>query len=74
MERYLNLSGNSGVSGYEIGDVYIRVKFHTDEVYRYSYARAGRQHVENMKVLAVGGRGLSTYINKHVHDLYDREE
>ena len=30
-------------------------------------------HVERMKVLAAAGRGLSTYINKHVHDLYDWE-
>ena len=73
MERYLNLSGDSGVAGYEIGVDYILVQFHTDMFYRYSYARAGRHHVERMKVLAAAGRGLSTYISRHVHDLYDRD-
>ncbi len=73
MERYLNLSGDSGVAGYEIGVDYILVQFHTDKSYRYSYARAGRHHVERMKVRAAAGRGLSTYISRHVHDLYDSD-
>lgn len=73
MQRYLKLSGDSGVAGYKIGADYILVQFHTGKSYRYSYRRAGRQHVERMKVLAVAGRGLSTYISRHVHDRYDRD-
>lgn len=75
MQRYLNLSGKSGVTHYEIGADYILVKFRGDEPpYRYSYARAGKKHVERMKALAVAGRGLGTYISQNVHELYDRDE
>jgi len=73
MQRYLNLGGNSGITHYEIATDHVRVWFRGEKSYRYSNAGAGRRHVERMKVLAAAGRGLSTYINKHVHDLYDRE-
>jgi hypothetical protein len=57
MQQYLNLSGNSGVTHYEIGADYILVKFCGDDPpYRYSYARAGKRHVDRMKALAVAGR------------------
>jgi len=72
METYRNLSGNSGVQAYEIGPAYIIVKFSgTARTYIYSYRKAGSDHVEQMKVLARQGRGLGTYINKYVRDLYD---
>jgi hypothetical protein len=72
MKRYNNSGGNSGVSSYEIGSDFIAVKFSaTPRVYRYSYASAGRTHVENMKKLAVGGSGLNSYINRYVKDLYE---
>jgi len=74
MRRYLNLSGSSGVTYYEIGADFIRVKFRGDQpVYRYSHAGAGKDHVERMKTLAVAGRGLGTYISQNVHDAYDRD-
>ncbi len=73
MERYRNLSGNSGVSGYEIGTDYIRVAFNGNpKIYSYSNrGRAGRVHVDNMKRCAVNGLGLNSYINEHVKYLYD---
>jgi hypothetical protein len=72
MEKYRNIGGNSGVSHYEIGTDYINVIFSkTGSMYTYSYQRAGNYHVENMKQLAQGGKGLNTYINKHVKNLYD---
>jgi hypothetical protein len=72
MQRYLNLSGDSGVTRYEIGDDYILVKFrNNDRPYRYSYARAGKKHVDRMKALAIAGRMLGTYISQNVHDLCD---
>lgn len=72
MQPYLNLSGNSGVTHYEIGDDYIRVKFRGDKPpYRYSHTSAGKQHVDRMKTLAAAARGLGTYISQHVHDRYD---
>jgi hypothetical protein len=71
MKRYGNR--NSGISAYEIGDDYIKVKFSDrSETYIYSYREAGKIHVENMKKLAKEGKGLNTYINQHVKDDYDR--
>lgn len=73
MVRYKNLSGDSGVEAYEIGPDYIIVKFSgASRTYSYSYGRAGSGHVEQMKILAITGRGLSTYISRHVKHLYDR--
>ena len=72
MERYRNSGGDSGVYAYEISSDYIRVKFSgTSRTYTYSYSKAGRSHVEQMKVLAQSGSGLNSYINKHVKFLYD---
>jgi len=72
MNRYKNLSGNSGVAYYEIGSEYIKVRFnYSNTIYTYSYLKAGEQHVENMKSLAENGRGLSSYIARNVSTLYD---
>lgn len=70
MKRYRNLEGHSGVLAYDIRDTAIAVKFVGGDVYDYTYARPGRAHVEEMKRLALAGRGLSTYISQHVRDDY----
>lgn len=72
MQPYLHRGGDTGVTDYEIGVEYILVRFRGGKTYRYSYAGAGRHHVERMKDYARSGKGLSTYISQHVHDLYDR--
>ena len=66
MEKYKNLSGNSGVTAYENGPSSIIVQFKDNSKYLYNYTKPGSQHTENMKNLAVAGRGLNTYINTHV--------
>lgn len=72
MERYRNSGGDSGVSSYEIGTDYITVKFSGSfQTYRYSYRKAGQNHVEIMKRLARSGSGLNSYINRYVKNLYD---
>lgn len=72
MERYRNTGGNSGVYAYEIGLDYITVKFSgTSKTYTYSYGRAGKNHVEQMKSLASIGSGLNGYINSYVRELFD---
>lgn len=70
MERYLNRSGNSPITYYQISETSITVWFGS-KVYTYSYRKAGSYHVENMKRLAVSGSGLSAYITKNVRDLND---
>lgn len=71
MEEYKNLGGNSGIKAYAIGKDYIEVQFSDNSIYRYSYGRAGAIHVEEMKKLAVSGRGLNSYIMKYVRLNYD---
>jgi hypothetical protein len=70
MTPYKRLSGDSGVLAYLIAPRSIRVKFVDGRVYTYSYASAGRDRVEQMKLLARAGQGLSTYISKYVRDAY----
>ena len=72
MERYRNSVGDSGVSAYEIGSDYIIVKFSgSSRTYTYSYRKAGRSHVEEMKSLARSGSGFNSYINRYAKYLYD---
>ena len=72
MERYLDLDGDSGVVGYEIGDTFIRVQFdRTFKIYTYSYRSAGIDRVEDMKRLARSGDGLNSYIMKNKKKLYE---
>lgn len=72
MTRYKNIDGDSGILAYEFGADFIRVQFGQGMPYRWTYASAGRQHVETMKLLAVRGDGLNAYINRHVKHAYDR--
>ncbi len=69
MERYGNLSKNSGVLGCEIGEDFIKVLF-ADGLYLYNYAVTGKSDVDTMKTLAASGRGLSSYISRHVGNRY----
>jgi hypothetical protein len=74
MERYMNRGGDSGVSEYEIGTDFIKIKFKTSSpIYVYSNMRTGQQHVEAMKQLAVSGHGLQAYINRHKTMRFDKE-
>lgn len=70
MQRYRNLSGDSGVVAYEIGRDSINVMFKDGWTYLYTYASAGPFQIEKMKKLAVAGQGLCRYIVKYVHESY----
>lgn len=70
MTRYLNRSGNSPVTSYQIEETCIIVWFGAKS-YTYSYRKAGSVHVETMKELARRGSGLSAYITRNVKFLYD---
>jgi hypothetical protein len=72
MEQYKhNNSGTSGVEFYEIENNDIIVQFVDGRIYRYTYASAGKENIENMKQLAIAGVGLTTYINKYVKEKYE---
>ena len=72
MQRYQNARGGSGVATYETGPEFIRVKFKHGATYEYNYASTGRIHVERMKLLAVSGKGLATFISQFVKANYAR--
>lgn len=59
-------NANSGIVAYEIQREAIIVEFRHGGRYLYDHDTTGREHVEEMKVLALEGRGLATYINKQV--------
>ena len=73
MQAYLNRNGNSNVKCYEIGNTYIDVSFFgTPKTNRYSNASAGRNQVEQMKILARNGSGLNSYIMNNVRFAYEK--
>lgn len=55
MTPYKNLSGKSGVTAYEVGADYIRIRFKEGATYLYTFARPGAAHVIEMKRLAQEG-------------------
>ncbi len=73
MERYKNLSGNSAVTAYEIGDDSITVKFKDGSIYLYDNNKTGKSNIKMMKSLAVAGRGLSTFIDRSVKKAYAKK-
>jgi len=70
METYKNLSGNSAIASYEIGDDEITIRFHDGEIYVYTHSSAGAKNIEQMKTLAQAGSGLNSFINAEVKYLY----
>jgi hypothetical protein len=72
MKRYQNKSGNSGVLAYETGRTFIRIQFVEGARYTYTYKSTGKEHVEQMKLLAEEGKGLSGYISRYVKDAYEK--
>lgn len=71
MERYKNIGGNSGISGYEIYDDSVTVKFTTGAIYVYTYRSADRENIEQMKILAKQGHGLNSFIMKNVKNSFE---
>ena len=72
MQRYRNLSGNSGVAAFEVGDDSITVEFRTGDRYLYTDASAGRENIRRMHQLARRGAGLASFINRCVRERYAR--
>lgn len=70
MQRYKNLGGDSGVSFYEIDTDCIKVQFSDGAIYLYTNNSAGVHNINEMKHLASIGRGLNSFINKHVRKKY----
>jgi hypothetical protein len=63
----------TGVTGYELTDNGIILRFKDGELYLYDDVKPGKQNVEQMKRLGERGKGLTTYVNQHVRDNYRRK-
>ncbi len=73
MNRYKNLSGDSGVLAYELSPGAIVVQFNNGWSYEYTDCSAGASAIAAMHRLAREGRGLSGYISANVRDAYARK-
>jgi hypothetical protein len=71
LKIYSNFSGTSGVTAYQIEHEGMLVEFNREKIYRYTYASAGKEAVEKMKLLAQQGQGLSPYISQNVKEKYE---
>ena len=63
IDIYKNLSGQSGVSAYELLDMGIVIQFSDQSHYTYLSAKVGANHISEMKRLAAAGKGLNSFIN-----------
>lgn len=70
MTQYRNVGGNSGVFAYENNPDSITVTFKDGATYLYNYSSAGMYNVETMKVLAINGKGLNSFISTTVRKNY----
>lgn len=73
MEKYKNLSGDSGVAFYEKSRDGITVQFNDGWKYLYTAQSAGVGNVGQMHTLATAGRGLGTFISQTVREKYARK-
>ena len=65
MKAYRDINGDSGVSSYDYGDDWIKVRFKDGKVYEYRSSKIGQAHINTMKKLADSGDGLNAYIDTH---------
>lgn len=63
---------HSGVAAFATGDDFILVQFKDGRLYLYDDKKPGKHHVEQMKRLALKGKGLTTYINQNVRENYSK--
>jgi hypothetical protein len=66
MQNYSNQTGQSDITHFKIENDKIFIKFKKwNEPIIYTYDSEGKEHIENLKALAMSGRGLSRYIQKY---------
>lgn len=73
MQRYKHTGSDSGVVAYDIDAGQIIVQFKNGKRYLYTEDSAGAANIARMQALARAGQGLSSFITKHVANLYERE-
>ena len=71
MRDYGNGNGNSGITGFAIGEYgdgngWMEIAYSNGGTYRYNEYNVGEVNFAVMTALAISGRGLNAYINKNV--------
>lgn len=70
MESYRSKSGKPyGATAYEIEENGIIIEFQNKDTYKYSTAKCGSIHIDNMISCAIAQSGLSTYVSQHRKEL-----
>ena len=72
-QRYRPGAHESGVIAFALEDDAIHVQFQSGDVYVYSAASTGVDHLDRLKQLALAGAGLNTYISQQIHSHYARK-
>ena len=72
-KKYKNLSGKSTVARYEIMKDGMTIRFADHSVYIYTNQTADPTNISKMKVLALAGKGLGTFIDANVKDRFLRK-
>jgi len=73
MKRYKNLSGDAGVTAFELRPDSIVVQFRDGWKYEYTIRSAGKDAIATMHRLATAGQGLTRFISTTVRDGYSRK-
>ncbi|WP_063650523.1 hypothetical protein [Aliivibrio fischeri] len=70
----MQIYNSSGIRGFELNSTSITVWFgETARSVSYDYDSAGKQHIDRMKIIAVSGGDLNSYIDTHVKFRYVRD-
>lgn len=72
-KKYQDLSGGAGIIAFKISGKSITLRFRDGGEYEYDYTIPGKKHVEQMKILAEKGKGLTTYVNQNIRDNYKKK-
>ncbi|MYF99181.1 hypothetical protein F4212_08610 [Candidatus Poribacteria bacterium] len=70
--NYADRDHTSGIKEVIIGDYHVDIEFKNGGSYRYSQENVGKTNLAIMKTLAIAGRGLNRFINKHVRNKSQR--
>jgi hypothetical protein len=71
--KYKNLGGASKVARYELRKDGVTIRFTDHTVYRYTNQSADPANISKMKVLALAGKGLGTFIEANLKDRFLRK-
>lgn len=72
-QGYAQLAGDTGIVAYATGPDSIAIEFRDGARYLYTADSSGGDNVQRMKQLAARGIGLTTFVNQHVRQAYERK-